>query len=309
MPAELTAQQAADRRPRERGRVAAVEATVEHVGRHDAVDDALGHQRSVRRQLDGGLGRVRHVHEPEMRIGEAAAVAGEVLERGQHAGRVQAGQVRARVGDDGGGLGAERAAVAHDDRVGGVVADVHHRGQVPVDAGLAQAAADAPRLQLGGREVAALAEVPVRERVGVARARPQPHDAPALGIHRDEESPPGAGLGARVHPGGEGGHLRGRAHVATEEQRAARARLAQQALQLGVALAGRAVKTDQQQVAEPRDQRGDARGIGRRQGAAGGGGDDETDEEGAAEPANCRRPRRAAARARDRPAPRRRRRA
>src|SRR5207253_8911178 len=94
---------------------------------------------------------------------DAGAVAGEVLHRRQDAGRVHAGDVRARLRGHELGVGAERAADTDAHGVGRVVADVDHRRQVPVDAGVAQHAADAPRLQLGRGEVARLAGVLVGE--------------------------------------------------------------------------------------------------------------------------------------------------
>jgi hypothetical protein len=56
-----------------------------------------------------------------------------------------------------------------------------------------------------------------------------------------------------VHPRRECGDLLGRAHVAPEQQGAAGACLAEQALELGVALAGGAVEADEKEIAQARD--------------------------------------------------------
>jgi hypothetical protein len=278
VPAERAAQQAGDRRSRQRRRVAPVEPPVEHVGGHDGVHDVLGHQPPVGTQLHLGPRRVGDVDESQVRVREARAVTGEVLERRQQTGRAHPGQVRAGVRGDARGIGAEAAAGADDDPVGGVVADVDHRRQVPGDASLAQPSADPQRLQLGEREVAGVAEILMRECGRVAGRRAQAHDAPALGVDADEERPTRARPGPRGHPAREPRDLLGAEDVAAEQQRAAHPRRTQQPLQLRVALAHGAVKSDEQQIAEPRHQRGQPAGLRWHEGATAGGDRQKDDE-------------------------------
>ena len=81
---------------------------------------------------------------------------------------------------------------------------------------------------------------PVRERLRVARGRPQTHDASALGVDGDEQRdapcrPAPARAGPRVSRASCGGVD----DVAAEEQDAAGARLAQQPLEGGVGVGRR----------------------------------------------------------------------
>src|SRR5205823_1163652 len=76
----------------------------------------------------------------------------------------------ARVCGDEQRVRAETPCGTDDHRVRRVVSDVHDGRQVPVDPGALEHAADPARLQLGEREVVALAELPGGERRGESSA-------------------------------------------------------------------------------------------------------------------------------------------
>ena len=223
---------------------------------------------------------------------------------------MHARDVRARLRGHELGVGAERAADTDDHGVGRVVADVDHRRQVPVDTGVAQHAADAPRLQLGLGEVAGLAEVLVRERGRPAGGRSEAHDLPALGVHRHQQRPARARARARRQVAREARRLRGVDDVTREEDDAGHARLAQEPVEIRVVLQGGPVKADEEQLAQPRVQL--AEPLGRDAAAAGGphgNAESEGEQERAGEASGHRRRRPAGARARGRRGRSRRRRA
>ena len=104
--------------------------------------DVAGHDRFgagrdpglERRQLDAlePLARMLDDRQAEMRVDVGVAVPGKMLERGDHAGRLQAADVGRRERADLRRILAERARV--DDRVARVVVDVDDRREVDVDA-------------------------------------------------------------------------------------------------------------------------------------------------------------------------------
>src|SRR5439155_21018011 len=97
---ELAAQIALDGEARQGRRVPRVYPAVEDVRRHDAVGQPFLDERAVRLELQLEVRRVRHVHEAEVRVLEARAVAGEMLERGQDTRLVHAEDEGARTGTD-----------------------------------------------------------------------------------------------------------------------------------------------------------------------------------------------------------------
>ena len=230
--AEVVTEQPGDGPPRQRRRIPAVEAPVEDVRGHDAVGESFAHQRAIGQQLDRGIRGGGHVHEAVVRVGEARAVAGEVLERGEDARAVHAPDPGGGEGGHVTGVGAEAAAVGDDHRVRGVVADVDDRRQVPVDAGVAQHPPDAQPLQLGEGEIVARAELAGGQRRRVAGVGTQPHDLTALGVDGDQQRRRAAVPRDRARPLGEPGDLRRIDDVPPEQQDAPDAHLADQPLQI-----------------------------------------------------------------------------
>ena len=133
---------------------------------------------------------------------------------------------------------------------------------------VAQHERDPPRLDLGDRHVVGVAQLLMRQRARVAGRRGEAHDPSALGVHRDQHRASGARPGPRGDPVRELCDLVRIDHVAPEQQHAADARIAQQPIEVRVALAGRAGESDEQQIAQTRDERGHPRGIRRSDRAA-----------------------------------------
>ena len=196
-----------------------------------------------------------------------------MLERGEHALGVQTLDEGARVGGDEQRVRAEAPCAADDHRVRRVVSDVHDGRQVPVDPGALEHAADPARLQLGEREVVALAELPGGERRGESGA--EPHDLAALGVHRDQERPPGARAGALGQRAREAPRLLVARDVPREEDDAADPCLTEESLDRLVSLGLRALEADEQELAQVGLERGETHGLERRIRAAASGGEDE----------------------------------
>jgi hypothetical protein len=137
---------------------------------HHAVGHPVGDQGAVRLELDRQLGGVGHVREALVRVAPARAVAGEVLEGGEHPRLVHALDECPRVRGHPSGIGRVRPPQRDDRRIGRVDRDVHHRGEIPVDAGLAQHGAHAARLGLGEGGIVALAQLLRGPRGRVAQA-------------------------------------------------------------------------------------------------------------------------------------------
>ena len=274
--AELPAKEPGDGAEGERRREPVVERAIEDVRGHDAVRHPLVDQGAVGDELDVRVRGGRDVHEALVRVAIARAVAGEVLERGQHPLVAHAAHEGAGVRGDEERVRAEAPRGADDHGVGGVVPDVHDGREVPVDPGRAQHARDAAGLELGEREVVGLAELLGGERPGEARAGREPHDLPALGVHGDEERPARAGARARLQGGGEPRELLRVHDVAREEYDAAHPRLAQERLERRVALELGALEAHEEELAQLGLEGEKARGVERGSGPAAG---DERDEE------------------------------
>ena len=106
----------------------------EDVRGHDGPGGLLPAERAIGRQARGLQLLARHVHggEEVVRIGRAAAVAGEVLEAGHHPGGLHAPAEGRGMADDALRHVAEGAHA--DDRAGDGADDVHHRREVELEA-------------------------------------------------------------------------------------------------------------------------------------------------------------------------------
>jgi hypothetical protein len=248
---ELPAQETGHGGPRERGGILGVEATVENVRGHDGVDRSLRQERAVRGQLDGRIGGDGDIDEAVVGVGRARAVSGEVLERREDAGGAHALQVHPGVRRHHERISGEAPVSPHDHRVGGVVADVDDRGQVPVDAGAREHEPDAPGLETRERDVVAGAQVAVGQCRVPADSRRQAHDPAALGVDGDQQGAAGALAGAALEVSREGGELiRARDVRPLEEHDAADPRPTEKPLDYGVVQHPRAREADEQELAE-----------------------------------------------------------
>ncbi len=217
--APLPAQQAAQDRSRQRGRVIGVE---------PRVDDVCGHhrrrlvaQRTERHELERlQLGqRLVDDRQVEMRIDVRVAVAREVLHAAGDAGPHRAAHPGAGQPRDVGRVFGK--AALGDDRVRRVVVDVEHRREIPVEAHARKAAPDRLADRFGERHVAAGAERHRRRRV---RQEAGAHERAAFLIDADQRA-----LAHRLaQVGGEAAHLGLVAQVAAEQAHRADAVLAQE---------------------------------------------------------------------------------
>ena len=134
-----------------------------------------------------------------------AAVAGEVLERGEQRELVVGLDELAGVGHHPRGIGGEAAPVAPDGRAVRIHVQVDHRGEVHAESVLEERGRDGGRVHPGHGEIVPLAQAlrghGGREPTGGL----QPGDVPALLVHPDERQ------GAREPSDGRGelGELRG----------------------------------------------------------------------------------------------------
>ena len=101
--------------------------------RHDAFS-ACRDTLSERSQLDGlqSLRRRGDDWQRQMRIDGGVAMAGEMLERGDHSRALQSAHGGDAKPPDPFGIGAKRAHANH--RIFGRIVDIHHRREVHVDA-------------------------------------------------------------------------------------------------------------------------------------------------------------------------------
>ena len=242
--------------------------------RHHAVGESPSDQCAIGHELQLGCRGRADVGEAAVRVAEARAVAREVLQRRQHALGPQPLHEGARVLGDQLRIRPEAPRRADDDRVRRVVADVHHRRQVPVDPHGAQHRADAARFQLRQHEVIRLTELLRRERCGPAGARGQAHDVAAFGVCRDEKLSTRARRRPLRERSGEPSELVGVHDVPGQKHRAADARLAEELVQICIPDDVRATKAHQEQRAQLGLEGRQARGIGNHRGAAAGGEED-----------------------------------
>ena len=269
-PAELVAQQAGDRRARERGRIARVPRAVEDVRGHHGVHPALGEQRAIRLAARRpGLAVSVTSTKPRCESVTLEPWPGKCFSAVRTPSACMPSMYARACAVTRAGVGAEAAPVADDHRVVGIDPDVHHRGQVPADAGrLASMNAIRRASTSVTADVVGVAQLLMRRRGRVAGGGGQAHDPSALGVHRDQHRASGARLGPRGDPVRELRHLvRDRPRCARTAARRRRA-LAQQPFEVRVALAGRPRESDEQQIAQPRDERGHPRGIRRGERAA-----------------------------------------